>query len=50
LPDLGTSADPVDAAVCVLVGADFMAGRAMGPENRSLAEHEGWIWTAAPNV
>jgi hypothetical protein len=47
---LATSADLVDAAVCVLAGADFIAGRAMSPENRSLAEREGWIWTAAPNA
>jgi hypothetical protein len=43
--DLSTSADLVDAAVCVLAGDHFIAGRAMNPENRSLAEHEGWIWT-----
>jgi hypothetical protein len=48
--DLATSAYLVDAAVCVLAGDDFIAGRVMPPENRSLAEREGWIWTAAPNV
>jgi hypothetical protein len=48
--DLATSADLVDAAVCVLAGADFISGRAMGPENRTLAEREGWIWTAAPHT
>lgn len=46
--DLVQSADLVDAAVCVLAGDDFIAGRAMRPENRNLAEREGWIWTAAP--
>lgn len=50
VPDLATSADLVDAAVCVLAGADFISGRAMGPEHRTLAEREGWIWTAAPNI
>jgi hypothetical protein len=50
VPDLATSADLVDAAVCVLAGADFISGRAMGPEDRTLAEREGWIWTAAPNA
>ena len=48
VPDLAQSADLVDAAVCVLAGQDFVAGRAMIPENRNLAEREGWIWTAAP--
>jgi hypothetical protein len=48
LPDLAQSADLVDAAVCVLAGDDFITGRAMSPENRSLAEREGWIWTAGP--
>jgi hypothetical protein len=50
VPDLATSADLVDAAVCVLAGSDFIAGRAMSPENRSLAEREGWIWTAEPKL
>jgi hypothetical protein len=49
VPGLATSADLVDAAVCVLAGADFLSGRAMGPADRTLAEREGWIWTAAPN-
>ena len=46
VPDLATSSDLVDAAVCVLAGDDFIASRAMSPEDRSLAEREGWIWTA----
>jgi len=50
VPDLATSADLIDAAVCVLAGDDFIAGRAMNPEDHSLAEREGWIWTAAPNT
>jgi predicted nuclease with RNAse H fold len=50
VPDLATSADLVDAAVCVLAGDDFISGRAMNPEDRSLAEREGWIWTAAPKT
>jgi predicted RNase H-like nuclease len=41
VPDLATSADLVDAAVCVLAGDDFIAGRAMNPENRDLVEREG---------
>ena len=47
--DLPTSADLVNA-VCVLAGDDFIAGRAKSPEDRSLAEREGWIWTAAPKL
>jgi hypothetical protein len=42
VPDLATSADLVDAAVCVFVAADFISGRAMNPEDRGLAEREGW--------
>ena len=49
-PYLATSADLVDAAVCVLAGADSVSGCAMGPEDRTLAAREGWIWTAAPNA
>jgi hypothetical protein len=50
VPDLATSADLVDAAVCLLAGDDFISGRAMNPEDRGLAEREGWISTAAPNA
>jgi hypothetical protein len=38
VPDLATSADLVDAAVCALAAADFLSGRAMAPEDLSLAE------------
>lgn len=36
----------LDAALCVLGGADFVAGRAQAPaaEHRAVAEGEGWIW------
>ena len=38
-------ADVLDAAVCVLAGADFLAGRALGPEAMSARiRREGWIW------
>jgi len=50
VPDLTQSADLVDAAVCVLAGDDFIGGRAMNLGDRSLAEREGWIWTAAPLI
>lgn len=40
----------LDAALCVLAGFDFIAGRARGPdrEQRELAELEGWIWARSP--
>jgi hypothetical protein len=38
------SADVLDAAVCVLAGADFLAGHAVAPSNQELAASEGWIW------
>ena len=50
VPDLATSADLVDAAVCVLAGADFISGRAMGPEDRPLAEREGGSGPPAPHA
>ena len=43
---LPASADAVDALVCVIAAADFLQGRAPGPEDLVLAQHEGWIWTA----
>ena len=41
------SADALDAAVCVLAGADFIQGHAYPPNDRGLAEREGWIWFRA---
>jgi predicted RNase H-like nuclease len=46
ITDLSDNADRLDAAVCVLAGADFLADRAMGPTNLPLATQEGWIWAA----
>lgn len=37
-------ADVLDAAICVLAGADFAAGLALPPEDPDLARREGWIW------
>ena len=37
-------ADALDAMLCVLAGADFLAGRAYPPTNLALAQKEGWIW------
>jgi predicted RNase H-like nuclease len=36
--------DAFDAIVCVLAGADFLAGAARGPDDLELAQREGWIW------
>lgn len=37
--------DALDAALCVLAGADFLQGRAEPPDNWPQAKKEGWIWT-----
>ncbi len=37
-------ADALDAMLCVLAGADFLAGRAYPPIDLALAQKEGWIW------
>jgi hypothetical protein len=50
LPDdtslMAENDDVLDAAVCVLAGADFLSGKAMEPdeEEKKYAEQEGWIW------
>lgn len=36
--------DILDAVVCALAAADFARGDAIGPENRTRARREGWIW------
>jgi len=38
------SVDVFDAGLCAIAGSDFLAGRAAGPTDRELAEHESWIW------
>jgi predicted RNase H-like nuclease len=42
-----SSADALDAVVCLLAAVDFLEGRAMPPEDMASAEIEGWIWVAA---
>jgi predicted RNase H-like nuclease len=37
-------ADALDALLCVLAGADFLAGKAYPPTDLALAQKEGWIW------
>ncbi len=34
----------LDACLCVLAAADFLAGRAPGPDDAKRAAREGWIW------
>lgn len=41
--------DIFDAGLCAIAGADFMDGLASGPEDRVLAEKEGWIWVRSPD-
>lgn len=50
--DLGfleaASPDVRDAVVCTLAGADFLAGRALAPDDLAVARREGWIWVRQP--
>lgn len=39
-----SNADALDAAICVLAGADFLRGLAQPPTDLKLAQREGWIW------
>ena len=41
--------DALDAVGCVLAGADFLRGQALGPEPNTIAtaKREGWIWLQA---
>ena len=34
----------LNALLCVIGGADFLAGTALPPEDLALAQREGWIW------
>ena len=43
-PLLERQPDLLDAALCVLAGFDFLAGRARAPEAHEVAQKEGWIW------
>jgi predicted RNase H-like nuclease len=46
--DLVASADVLDAAVCVLAGADFLLGRSLPPEDLPTAKMVGWIGVREP--
>jgi len=39
------NADVLDAAMCLVAAADFLAGRAVAPTDADVAASEGWIWT-----
>jgi hypothetical protein len=38
------SDDALDAVVCLLAAADFLAGDVVPPGERAIARREGWIW------
>jgi predicted RNase H-like nuclease len=42
------SSDALDAAVCVLAGADFIRGHVIEPTEMDVAKREGWIWVREP--
>ena len=44
------SADALDAAICVLGGADFLRGQSFPPEDPIIAKKEGWIWVRDPGL
>lgn len=42
-------ADVLDAALCLLAGADFLTGAVIEPTDLATARHEGWIWVRPPS-
>jgi predicted RNase H-like nuclease len=36
--------DVFDACLCLVAARDFVLGRAVAPQDKGLAEQEGWIW------
>ena len=44
--DLRAEADMLDAAICVLAGADYLKGFALSPPDLASAQVEGWIWVS----
>ena len=44
IPAMDSKSDALDAVTCLLAAHDFLRGEAMGPEDRTLATKEGWIW------
>lgn len=45
-----SSADVLDAAICLVAAADFMDGSVVPPVDRERAEREGWIWVRPPKT
>lgn len=43
-----SNADVLDAALCLLAGADFIFGDALEPLDTARARREGWIWVRDP--
>jgi len=46
---LAQHADVLDAALCLLAGADFLSGTVIEPTDLATARHEGWIWVRHPS-
>src|ERR1700732_4645810 len=40
----------LDAAVCVLAGADFFRGQSLRPKDPLTSRQEGWIWVRNPQL
>jgi predicted RNase H-like nuclease len=47
---LERNVDALDAVLCTLAGFDFISGTAMKPDDREIAEQEGWIWARDPQM
>ena len=45
-----SSADALDAAICVLAGTDFLLGDSQPPRDKERAKREGWIWVPEPGT
>ncbi len=43
-----TTDDALDAAICCLSAADFLAGACFEPDDAARAAKEGWIWVRRP--
>lgn len=47
---LQTNDNVLDAAVCLLAGADFLQRRCFFPLDETLARKEGWMWVRRPQI
>ena len=48
-PEMERNADCLDAVICLVAAADFIAGRAFPPSDLALSKREGWIWVSKPH-